>query len=162
MARVNRPPDIPASLPEPWRALLQAMTMRDPARRPTAATVADSLRRIAAGEDLDRTVAMTAASPNATQVLPATAVATQAAAWPPAAAVQTTAQPAARPARRGPSAAVVVMILLLIAAAIAAAIIAVQRNNDNGSTANFTPGQPRLHPAKVERDVRHLERLVHR
>src|SRR3954449_3977538 len=74
LARVNRSPDIPASLPEEWRTLLRAMTMRDPAQRPNAVVVADSLRRIAAGEDLDRTVAMAAASPAATQVLPATAV----------------------------------------------------------------------------------------
>ena len=162
LARVNKSPDIPTSLPLPWRQLLAAMTAREPAQRPTAATVADSLRRIAAGEDLDRTVAMTSAAPNpnATQVLPATAVGTQGAAWP--AAAQTTAHPVARPARRGPSAAVIVMILLLVAAAIAAAVIAVQRNNNSGSTTNFTPGHPRLHPAKVERDVRHLERLVHR
>ena len=160
LARVHRSPDIPASLPEPWRVLLRAMTMRDPAQRPNAPTVADSLRRIAAGEDLDRTVAMTQAVPsNATQVLPATAVATQAAGWP--AATATTAQPMGRPRRSGPSAAVIVLILLLVAAAVAAAIIAVQRNNNSGSTANFTPGQPRLHPAKVERDMRDLERLVH-
>ena len=163
LARVNRSPDIPASLPEPWRVLLRAMTMRDPAQRPTAPTVADSLRRIAAGEDLDRTVAMTQpVSSSATQVLPATAVATQAGAWSPASATQAAPAAAARPARTGPSRAVIVMILLLVAAAIAAAIIAVQRNNNSGSTTNFTPGQPRLHPGKVERDMRNLERLVHR
>src|SRR3954453_19898492 len=73
LARVNRSPDIPASLPEEWRAPLREMTMRDPAQRPNAPLVADSLRRIAAGEDLDRTVAMAAAAPSATQVLSATA-----------------------------------------------------------------------------------------
>jgi serine/threonine protein kinase len=163
LARVNRAPDIPTSLPEPWRVLLRAMTMRDPAQRPAASTVADSLRRIAAGLDLDRTVAMTqAAAPTATQVLPATAVATQAAAWSTAPAEPAAAQPMTRPRRTGPAPAVIVMILLLVAAAIAAAVIAVQRNNGSDSTTKFTPGQPRLHPAKVERDMRNLERLVHR
>jgi serine/threonine protein kinase len=161
LARVNKAPDLPPSLPEPWRVLLQAMTMRDPAQRPTAATVADSLRRITAGEDLDRTVAMTAASPTATQVLPATAVATHGT-WPAAAATATAAGPiAGRPARRGPAPAVIVLVLLILAAAVIAAVVALQRNNSD-STTNFTPGQPRLHPAKVERDMRHLEKLVHR
>jgi eukaryotic-like serine/threonine-protein kinase len=161
LARVHRAPDLPMSLPEQWRTLLRAMTLREPAQRPSAQTVADSLRRIAAGEDLDRTVAMAAASPTSTQVLPATAVATQAA-WPAAEPTQTAVHPVAgRPARRGPSAAVVVLVLLLVAAAAAGAIIAVH-NSNSGSTTSFTPGQPRLHPPKIERDLRHLERLVHR
>ena len=156
LARVNRSPDIPASLPEQWRTLLRAMTMRDPAQRPRAVVVADSLRRIAAGEDLDRTVAMAAAAPTATQVLPAaTAVATQAAWSQP-----TTAQPV-RSARRGPSPAVIVLVLLLVAAAVAAVIVALQRSSSDSGT-SFTPGRPRLHPTKVERDMRNLERLVHR
>jgi eukaryotic-like serine/threonine-protein kinase len=161
LARVHRAPDLPMSLPEQWRTLLRAMTLREPAQRPSAQTVADSLRRIAAGEDLDRTVAMAAASPASTQVLSATAVATQAA-WPAAEPTQTAVHPVAgRPARRGPSAAVVVLVLLLVAAAAAGVIIAVH-NSNSGSTTSFTPGQPRLHPPKIERDLRHLERLVHR
>jgi len=156
LARVNRAPDIPASLPEQWRTLLRAMTLRDPGQRPKAVVVADSLRRIAAGEDLDRTVAMAAAAPTATQVLPATAVATQAAWSQP-----TTAAQPARSARRGPSPGVIVLILLLVAAAVAAVIVALQRNSSDSGT-SFTPGRPRLHPTKVERDMRNLERLVHR
>ena len=163
LARVNRAPDIPSSLPEQWRTLLTAMTLRDPAQRPSAATVADSLRRIGAGRDLDRTVAMAAASPSATQVLPVTAVATQGA-WsqPVAEPLAATGVAAARPARRGPAPAVIVLVLLLLAAAVAAAIIAVHRNSSSDSTPGFTPGAPRLHPAKVERDMRNIERLVHR
>lgn len=161
LARVNRAPDIPSSLPEQWRTLLKAMTLRDPAQRPSATTVADSLRRIAAGEDLDRTVAMAAASPSATQVLPVTAVATQGAWSQPAAEPLAATGVAARPARRGPAPAVIVLVLLLLAAAVAAAIIAVHRNSSD-STPGFTPGHPKLHPAKVERDMRRVERLVHR
>jgi eukaryotic-like serine/threonine-protein kinase len=40
VARVNRDPDVPDSLPEEWRSLLSAMTDRDPANRPSAAEVA--------------------------------------------------------------------------------------------------------------------------
>ncbi|HET6816481.1 MAG TPA: serine/threonine-protein kinase [Mycobacteriales bacterium] len=162
LARVNRQPDIPTSYGEQWHALLNAMTLRDPARRPSAATVADSLRRISAGEDLDRTVAMTPpVSPTATQVLPATAVATQLGATTgPAGA--TAAGPLAPSQRRsGPSPAVIVFILLLVVAAIAVALVAL-RNNSSNTTTHFTPGKPKLHPAKIERDMRNLERLVHR
>jgi serine/threonine protein kinase len=40
VARVRRQPTIPADLPSPWPQLLSAMTARDPAKRPSAATVA--------------------------------------------------------------------------------------------------------------------------
>jgi hypothetical protein len=39
-ARLSRAPEIPTTLPRPWRELLVAMTARDPHRRPTAAEVA--------------------------------------------------------------------------------------------------------------------------
>jgi eukaryotic-like serine/threonine-protein kinase len=40
VARVRRQPTIPQDLPSPWPQLLSAMTARDPAKRPSAATVA--------------------------------------------------------------------------------------------------------------------------
>lgn len=40
VARVRRQPAIPSELPSPWPQLLSAMTARDPAKRPSAATVA--------------------------------------------------------------------------------------------------------------------------
>jgi eukaryotic-like serine/threonine-protein kinase len=43
-ARLTRAPDIPPGLPQPWPGLLAAMTQIDPAARPTAAEVAQSLR----------------------------------------------------------------------------------------------------------------------
>ena len=43
-ARLVRGPELPAGLPQPWPGLLAAMTAADPARRPGAAEVADSLR----------------------------------------------------------------------------------------------------------------------
>lgn len=49
LARLNRDPDLPESLPEPWRQLLGAMTARDPAARPTAEAVARDLRTLAGG-----------------------------------------------------------------------------------------------------------------
>ena len=38
-ARLSRDPGIPAGLPEPWPAILHAMTVRDPLARPTAGRV---------------------------------------------------------------------------------------------------------------------------
>jgi serine/threonine protein kinase len=43
-ARLVRAPEIPPGLPQPWPGLLAAMTALDPARRPTAAEVANALR----------------------------------------------------------------------------------------------------------------------
>src|SRR5947209_8131296 len=57
MARLSRDPEVPGRLPEGWRSVLAAMTAREPAQRPTAAQVADALRRIATGDD-DRTMVL--------------------------------------------------------------------------------------------------------
>jgi eukaryotic-like serine/threonine-protein kinase len=38
-ARLSRDPEIPSALPEPWPAILRAMTVRDPLARPTATRV---------------------------------------------------------------------------------------------------------------------------
>ncbi|MDO9496581.1 MAG: serine/threonine-protein kinase, partial [Nocardioides sp.] len=46
LARLNRDPDLPETLPEPWRRLLGAMTTRDPAARPGADAVARELRAL--------------------------------------------------------------------------------------------------------------------
>ncbi|HVS69235.1 MAG TPA: serine/threonine-protein kinase [Mycobacteriales bacterium] len=57
MARLSRPPVIPASLPVPWRDLLGGMTARLPNARLSAAQVGDRLRRLS-GLATDSTVAM--------------------------------------------------------------------------------------------------------
>ncbi len=46
-ARISTAPQVPAALPEPWPGLLSAMTDPDPARRPSAAAVADALQTTA-------------------------------------------------------------------------------------------------------------------
>ena len=155
MARVAREPEIPADLPTDWRALLGAMTRRDPAARPTAAQVASSLRRLGAGEPVDPTIVASApAGAAATTVMPPVAVQTQAMAAPAGAGVTPVAT-----GRRGPSRAVVVVLLLVVAAVAAAVIVAVQRSG-SGSGGSVKHGKPRLQQP-LERDVRHLENLVH-
>ena len=44
LARLDRSPEIPAGLPQPWPQLLTAMTAMDPDQRPNAAEVARTLR----------------------------------------------------------------------------------------------------------------------
>jgi serine/threonine protein kinase len=154
MARVAREPEIPADMPGSWRNLLTAMTRRDPAARPTAAQVATALRRLAAGESMEHTMAMPAGGA-ATTVLPPATMATQA--MP---AVATSAAPAPVPVRRGRSRAAVAVILLIVVAVAAAVVIAVQRSGDD-TTGSVKHGKPRLHQ-RLERDVRQLENLVHR
>ena len=44
LARRDRDPEIPASLPSTWRGILSEMTNRDPAERPTAAVLAKDIR----------------------------------------------------------------------------------------------------------------------
>ena len=155
MARVNRDPELPASLPAPWRDLLAAMTAREPSRRITASQAATALRSLAAGEDLDRTVALTPRpSPEATSVLPATAVVAGSA---------TSSYPvgpvAAR--RRSPSAVLIVAALLLVAAAVAVGV-ALSRQHNNGPASSYTPGTPTLNNQKLENDMQTLEKLVRR
>ncbi|MEO9138776.1 MAG: serine/threonine-protein kinase [Jatrophihabitans sp.] len=44
IARLDRDPEIPSGLPEPWPGLLRAMTVRDPNLRPSAEQVGQALR----------------------------------------------------------------------------------------------------------------------
>jgi serine/threonine protein kinase len=46
LARLHRPPDIPASFGPGWVGLLAAMTATDPAQRPSAADALDALRHL--------------------------------------------------------------------------------------------------------------------
>jgi serine/threonine protein kinase len=151
MARLSRDPEVPATLPSGWRTLLPAMTARVPAQRPTAGQVADALRAIAAGEDVDRTVVMPrAAAATATQVLPATAVVTQAPRQP--------APPSYAAAPRRRTGVWIAAFLVAVVAAVAIGI-AIARHN-SGSASTFTPGTPRISNSTVEHDVQQLERLV--
>ena len=156
MARLHRDPELPATLPSAWRDLLAAMTTRDPERRITAAQAADAFRAIAAGEDLDRTAVIARApSPQATSVLPATAVVTSygaaGAAGPATAAV-------AR--RRRPVAVWIAAFVVVVVAAVAIGI-AIARQHNNGPAA-YTPGTPTLTNQKLEQDMQDLEKSVRR
>src|SRR3954452_8017382 len=155
MERMNRDPEIPSSVPASWHDLLRAMTAREAGDRLPASAAAEQLRRLAAGEDVDRTVVLAGpvpSAPDATAVMPATAVAT------PAPATSAYSPQPAAPARRRSPAIWVAALLLVVLAAVAIGI-AVARNN--GTTSTVKPGQPTLHQP-LEDDVYQLEKLVHR
>jgi len=74
LARLHRPPDVPASLPSGWPGLLRAMTAREPGARPSPREVAADLGAIGRGGEAT-TVLAAAAGADRTTVLPRTAVA---------------------------------------------------------------------------------------
>jgi serine/threonine protein kinase len=159
MARVHRDPELPATLPPVWRDLLAAMTAREPDQRITASQAADALRAIAAGEDIDRTTVMAPRpSPQATTVLPATAVVSHSAG-------ATAAYPAVTPGvavrRRRPVAVWVAAFLVVVVAAVAIGIALARQHHNNGPAA-YTPGTPTLTNQQLEHDMQELEKSVRR
>lgn len=61
LARLNRQPDVPDDLPDGWPGLLEAMTDREPARRPAPEQAAEELAAIAGGGSA--TTVLAAAAP---------------------------------------------------------------------------------------------------
>ena len=57
MARLTRPPRVPATVPQGWADLLTSMTANDPAARPSASEVARILHDLPTTSPLTRTVA---------------------------------------------------------------------------------------------------------
>jgi serine/threonine protein kinase len=118
LARLQRSPRVPDTLPAGWPGLLRAMTARDPAARPTPRAVAADLAAVLSGGAA--TTVLPAARADRTTVLPRTAVApapvgatagtARYAASPPRTAVR----PA--PAPRRSSAPYVVLILAVVVA----------------------------------------------
>jgi serine/threonine protein kinase len=154
MARLARPPQVPADLPTAWRDLLSSMTSRDPATRLSAAKVAERLTVIAGGAPTDATQAFVvpAADP-ATRVMPA---ATQI--MPQAEAVPVRSAPVAVPRRRGRRVAAVLFSLIVVAVVAIAAVVIVQQQNGSGG------GHCKAHgaslPGKLEADMQQIEKLA--
>jgi serine/threonine protein kinase len=155
MARLSRPPDVPATLSPGWRNVLIGMTARDPASRLSAAQVADRLRRL--DEIDDGTQAMAVPSPTASTVVApmATAVLPRAEAAPPPPTVNTL--PAAG-GRRG-SRWVLWLLGVVIVAAVAVGIVVVERDNSGSGGGHCTTHGPSL-KGKLETDMQQLEKLA--
>ncbi|CAN5213980.1 hypothetical protein BH24ACT10_BH24ACT10_05030 [soil metagenome] len=75
LARLQRSPDVPTTLPAGWPGLLRAMTARQPVDRPTPAEAAAELSRIAGGGQATTVLAAAAPAADRTQVLSRTTVA---------------------------------------------------------------------------------------
>ena len=114
LARLQRSPQVPATLPAGWPGLLRAMTAREPAARPTPTRAAADLQQIVAGGEA--TTVLAAAPPvERTTALPRTRVAET---YAPPTAPPTAVRPAPAPRRR--SATPYVLALLLLVGVLAA------------------------------------------
>jgi serine/threonine protein kinase len=138
LARTNRQPNVPPSLPAAWRDLLVGMTARSPSARLTAEQVSDRLARMAGGVS-DATMAMplvpavdpTVAMPMATQVMP-----------PVAPTGATAVPPPPRDSNRRAAWLIALVVLLVIAAAVAAVLLVNRNNNSTGASSGCASGVP--------------------
>ncbi len=166
LARLSRSPQVPPTLPAGWPGLLEAMTAREPAPRPTAAQGAAELARIASGGQA--TTALLAPSPpvdappglDTTQLLDRTAVLdrTRVAAPPPPVVHPRPARPplpAAR-TRRSPG----FGWLLLLLAVVAALVLAYAASSALSGGTTELPGISTDLPDRLERDLQELQREV--
>ena len=124
LARLQRPPRVPDTLPAGWPGLLRAMTARDPRARPTPSAVAADLAAILAGGEATTVLARPAPA-DRTTVLPRTAVAPTGpapTAWHP--------PPAAPPPppRRSSAPYVVLLLAVVVALAVAAYVLTAERD----------------------------------
>jgi serine/threonine protein kinase len=152
MARLSRPPEIPATLSASWRNVLIGMTARDPATRLSAAQVADRLRRLDDVEDGTQAMAVpagatTVAAPMATTVLPQMA---------PAAATDVTAAP---PPRRRSRTVLWLLALVIVAAVGAGIIVVIHNNSTSGGGGHCSATHSPSLPGALESDMQKVERL---
>ncbi len=142
LARLNRPPFVPADLPRGWPPLVTAMTARDGADRPTAGQVAEVLRGLVQGST-------TAALIEPTQVMtPPTTVAPVPRRVAP--------EPAAAPPRRSRVSPAVWVALALLAAVVVAGVLLLR----GGTMAARTP--PAVNPSipqPLRGNLQHLRDL---
>jgi serine/threonine protein kinase len=167
LARLSRPPHVPADLPDGWPGLLTAMTDRDPAQRPVCAQVAEELHAIATGGQATTVLAAPTPVAERTQVIDRTQLLTTAVPAPPVAAAPVqTPEPVARrhaapvaaraPRNNWPLA---IGLILAVAVLVVAALL-VSRSGDGGGG---VPDKVSVHtdlPAKLQRDVNRLQEVV--
>lgn len=119
MARLNRNPEIPSTLPAGWVTLLRAMTDPEPTRRPDVKHVLERLRALAAGDDAAATQLASATQvAGATQMMPA---ATPVSRPDPTTSVPRTEEPAQK--RRRPYWAIAVGIVLVAVVIVALVLL---------------------------------------
>jgi serine/threonine protein kinase len=155
LARLSRPPQVPATLPDGWPGLLTAMTDRDPARRPTASQVAADLRTITAGGEATTVIRNPTPVADRTQVLDRTQLLTTTSPRPAAAAPA----PAAAARRQRNNWAVAIGILLVLGILIVGGLLVAQSKSDNKAV----PAKVTVNsdvPDPLERDIKRLQQVV--
>lgn len=131
MARLTRDPAIPTQLPEPWPSLLQAMTAREPAARPSAGEVARALR----GDVTGATAPLSTAVPTtgATSVLAGAVPVYGAASQGPPTLAPPTYPPSPRePQRRGATPWIVAAAVLIAALIVGGIILLLTSSSPSG------------------------------
>lgn len=156
LARLNRQPVVPPTLPAGWPGLLESMTAREPGPRPTAYEAARELAAISAGGS-----AVTVVTPplpaDRTQVLDRTEILRQTAAVPPAAAPQQVVPQPVVPAPRNSGWPWALLLVALIAAAVVAFLVYDRAANDPGPTpAGVSPSLPQ----QLREDLQQLQNEV--
>ena len=156
LARLNRQPEVPSTLPSGWPALLVAMTARETGPRPTAHEVARDLAQIAAGGE-----ATTVLLPRATAMTQRTELLTTPAATP------TAQRPAPRPLPRPVPAAAPpppsrgwlwgLLLVGLVAALVVGYLVYDSSSNDPGPT---VPGVSTDLPQQLRQDLEQLKAEV--
>jgi serine/threonine protein kinase len=154
LARLSRPPEVPADLPAPWGPLLHAMTCTDPADRPTAVAVAGALQSGSYQRPTQAVAADPQQSPDATRVLtalsPSTGPTTR---IPPPRVIP---QGDRRSSRRTvPLVAAVAAGLLLV---VLLALVAGRSGSSRPTISPVAPGTPG--PARLDADLGRLRELA--
>ena len=163
LARLSRPPDVPADLPDGWPGLLTAMTDRDPARRPTCAQVAADLHAVASGGEATTALAAPTSVADRTQVIDRTRMLTTAVPAPPVPAREpvrrAVAPVAARPPRN--NWAIVAGVLLSLGVLVVTALLV----SRSGGGTTEVPEKVAVNqdvPNPVRRDVVRLQQILDR
>jgi serine/threonine protein kinase len=160
LARLSRPPQVPADLPDGWPGLLTAMTDRDPARRPTCSQVATDLHAIVSGGQATTALPVPTPIAERTQVIDRTQLLTTAVPAPPVPAERVARRHTVVPARPPRNNTMLVAgILLALGVLVVAGLLIGRSSGGSGSV----PDKVAVHtdvPDPVKRDVVRLQQLV--
>ena len=154
LARLQRQPNVPSTLPAGWSGLLRAMTAREPADRPSPAEAAADMAEIAGGGQATTVLAgPTRAVPRAdrTQVLPRTTVAPV----PPARTRVASAPVATAPPRNNWP-----WVLALLAAILVIGAGALYLSQDGGGETGPLPAIDAEIPEPLRGDLQRLQQEV--
>jgi len=158
LARLSRQPEVPADLPAGWPGLLEAMTAREPAGRPTASEVATELTRITLGGEATTLLRAPVAAEH-TQVLDRTALLQRTTAVPAARPVLPDQPPPAVRSSGGFTWGWVLALLALLVLLVVGFLLYDRSSNDPGPT---PPGVSPSLPDKLRDDLERLQKEVAR